>query len=239
MNRRQFAWSALAGALAPRSASAAEVDIAVLPQERIGLISPRVHGHFLEHLGGVVYDGIWVGEGSKIPNFDGIRKSLADDLKAMNAPVFRWPGGCFADSYNWKDGVGPRVERPVRTSFWADNGLLAKHAGGPAKFDPNAFGTNEFVRFFRLSGGKPYFAANGTGSASMKGKTQPVTCTNPHHARTLEAGPPVEGAKVSGGQAKVLMAASLMAHNTFKTPGAVVPVNLPAASVVALTVQLA
>ncbi len=185
MNRRQFVLGATAGAMAPRPASAAEVEISILPQEKIGIISPMVHGHFVEHLGGVVYDGIWVGEGSKIPNVDGIRKSLTDDLKAINAPVFRWPGGCFADSYNWKDGVGPRAERPVRTNFWSDNGFLAKQTSGPAKFDPNTFGTNEFARFCQLAGGQPYFAANLRSGTSREFYEWVEYCNSPAGSTTL------------------------------------------------------
>lgn len=192
MNRRQFVLGATAGVLAPRTVSAAEVEISVLPREKIGLISPMIHGHFVEHLGGVVYDGIWVGEGSKIPNVDGIRKSLVDDLRAINAPVFRWPGGCFADSYNWKDGVGPRSERPTRTNFWADNGLLASQPGGPAKYDPNTFGTNEFVRFCRLAGGQPYFAANLRSGTAREFYEWIEYCNSPAGSTTL--------AKLRGGE---------------------------------------
>jgi alpha-N-arabinofuranosidase len=74
--------------------------------------------------------------------------------------VIRWPGGCFADSYNWRDGVGPRAARPVRTSLWMDAEKLAKQAGGPQRFEPNWFGTAEFVRFCRLSGAEPYIAGD-------------------------------------------------------------------------------
>ncbi len=78
----------------------------------------------------------------------------------------RWPGGCFADSYNWRDGIGPRKDRPRRTNFWRDNsGNRASQAyrqleTGPQKYDPNWFGTNEFMRFCKLTGAQPYFAAN-------------------------------------------------------------------------------
>ena len=72
----------------------------------------------------------------------------------------RWPGGCFADSYNWRDGVGPRAQRPRRTNFWAASDYIAKGPDGPQKYDPNHFGTNEFARFCRLAGAQPYLAAN-------------------------------------------------------------------------------
>ena len=109
-----------------------------------------------EHLGGVVYDGIWVGEGSKIPNTGGIRTALVEHLKRINAPVVRWPGGCFADSYDWRDGIGPLSARPKRTNFWVNT----KVPPGPQQYDPNSFGTIEFLRFCRLAGAQPYLAAN-------------------------------------------------------------------------------
>src|SRR5437763_11476592 len=107
LDRRTFLASGLA-LLAPRTSLAATARIEIFPEELIGTISPDIYGHFTEHLGGCIYDGIWVGEKSKIPNINGIRKALVDSLKELKPPVIRWPGGCFADSYNWRDGVGPR-----------------------------------------------------------------------------------------------------------------------------------
>ena len=159
MQRRDFLFSALA-LMAPRSASAASTRIDILPDEPIGTIAPEIYGHFTEHLGGCIYDGIWVGERSKIPNYGGIRKDLVDNLKRAKPSVIRWPGGCFADSYNWRDGVGPRAKRPRRTNFWANTPYLAKAPDGPQKYDPNQFGTNEFARFCKLVGAEPYFAGN-------------------------------------------------------------------------------
>ncbi|MGO9239192.1 MAG: alpha-N-arabinofuranosidase [Bryobacteraceae bacterium] len=163
MFRRKFLSSALgasACALAARSARAASAFVDLDPTRPGVAISPLLHGHFIEHLGGVIYDGVWVGEDSRIPNVGGIRKALIDALKPLRPPVIRWPGGCFADSYNWRDGVGPRAARPVRTSFWMDVGRLAQQAGGPQRFEPNWFGTSEFVRFCRLSGAEPYIAGD-------------------------------------------------------------------------------
>ncbi len=161
-NRREFMALALGAAalLAPRGASAADARIDVLPDEPIGRIAPEIYGHFVEHLGGVVYDGIWVGEDSKISNVGGIRAALVDHLKRVRPAVIRWPGGCFADSYNWRDGIGPRGSRPRRTNFWVDSRELAGVPAGPHVFDPNAFGTHEFARLCRLTGAQPYFAAN-------------------------------------------------------------------------------
>jgi alpha-N-arabinofuranosidase len=159
MNRREFLVAAAALA-APRLSTASSARIELLPDEPIGTISPNIYGHFTEHLGGCIYDGIWVGENSKIPNIGGIRKQLVDHLKLLNPPVIRWPGGCFADSYNWRDGVGPRDRRPTRTNFWADTPYLQKAPDGPQKYEPNQFGTNEFARFCKLVGSEPYLAAD-------------------------------------------------------------------------------
>jgi alpha-N-arabinofuranosidase len=159
--RRTFlsaAGAAAAGLVLPRSARAADSRIEVLAGEPIGPITGDLYGHFVEHLGGVVYDGIWVGEGSKVANVGGIRKALLDHMKRLPPSVARWPGGCFADSYDWRDGVGPRARRPRRANFWLND--MEKLPDGPEKFDPNHFGTNEFVRFCRLSGMEPYLAAN-------------------------------------------------------------------------------
>ena len=157
-SRREFLAATAAAPLLPalipaRSSAATDARIEVLLNETVGRIAPEIHGHFTEHLGGVIYDGIWVGEASKIPNDGGIRRALTEKLKAINAPVIRWPGGCFADSYDWRDGIGARGTRPTRTNFW---NFDPKAPDGPQKWEPNAFGTNEFIRFCQLSGAQPY-----------------------------------------------------------------------------------
>ena len=76
-------------------------------------IYPELQGHFIEFLGSCIYDGIWVGEDSEIPNYHGIRKDLVDAFQKLHPPVIRWPGGCFADVYHWRNGIGPREQRPV------------------------------------------------------------------------------------------------------------------------------
>jgi alpha-L-arabinofuranosidase len=158
--RREFLGAAASATaalvLAPRTARAADARIDVLLDESIGTIAPDIYGHFAEHLGGVVYDGIWVGERSKVPNISGIRTALVEALKKIKAPVIRWPGGCFADSYDWRDGVGPAQQRPRRTNFW----LNTKVPPAPQQYDPNQFGTVEFARFCRLIGAEPYLACN-------------------------------------------------------------------------------
>jgi alpha-L-arabinofuranosidase len=103
---------------------------------------------------------IWVGSDSKIPNTHGIRKALTDALQKIKSPVIRWPGGCFADSYDWKDGIGPVAKRPRRSNLWGSYQILKDKGNVPQKYDPNQFGTNEFIEFCRLSGSQPYLAAN-------------------------------------------------------------------------------
>jgi alpha-N-arabinofuranosidase len=112
-------------------------------------IDRHIYGQFSEHLGTGVYGGIWVGEKSAIPNIHGYRKDVVDALKAIHVPVVRWPGGCFADLYNWRDGIGPRAKRPTRINV---------HWGGVT--DDNSFGTHEFMNFAELIGADPYVSIN-------------------------------------------------------------------------------
>jgi alpha-N-arabinofuranosidase len=145
-----FRWPSLS-AQSSRS-RIADSRVEVLLSEPLGTISPNIHGHFTENLGGVIYDGVWVGENSKVPNQYGIRSALIEQLRKIKAPVIRWPGGCFADSYDWRDGVGPREKRPRRTNYPQSPQIH--------KYDLNQFGTDDFVRFCRLTGAEPYLAAN-------------------------------------------------------------------------------
>ena len=167
MRRREFVRKGVVGAGAllfgrwsafGAGSAGVESHIEVLPDEPLGIISPNIYGHFAENLSGVVYDGIWVGENSKIPNIHGIRKELVDEMRKIKPAVVRFPGGCFADSYDWKDGIGPAGKRPKRTNFWAEG----ERSDAPAshKYDPNQFGTNEFVWFCKLIEAEPYLAAN-------------------------------------------------------------------------------
>jgi len=167
-NRRGFIQTTLAGTaglvfsqysrISAAAAQSVDSRAEILLNESVGTISPNLYGHFTEHLGGTIYDGVWVGAKSKVPNFDGIRKDLVDHMRKIKAPVVRYPGGCFADSYDWRDGIGRSDQRPRRTNFW----LGAENDKSPAshKYDPNEFGTNEFVHFCRLIGAEPYLAAN-------------------------------------------------------------------------------
>ncbi len=130
-----------------QTATQTDASIDIFPTETKSTIAPEIYSHFIEHLGGVIYDGVWVGEKSKIPNEHGIRKAFIDAMRAVQAPVLRWPGGCFAESYDWRDGIGPIPTRPQRTAFWEQE-------------DTNHFGTHEFMATCRTIGCKPYLAAN-------------------------------------------------------------------------------
>jgi alpha-N-arabinofuranosidase len=152
--RRFLRNSALASsvvALAPRlglaQSTAVDAHIDIFPGEPIATIAPEIYGHFIEQLGGVIYDGVWVGEKSKIPNVGGVRKAFIDTMREIKAPVMRWPGGCFADSYDWHDGIGPRDQRPQRTAFWSQE-------------DTNQYGLHEFMFTCRAIGCQPYLAAD-------------------------------------------------------------------------------
>lgn len=123
--------------------------------ETLGTISPYIHGHFAEHLGRCCYDGLFVGRDSPIPNEGGFRTDIIQALKAIGIPQLRWPGGCFADSYHWRDGIGPTESRP-RT--WAES-------CGLNVVEDNSLGTHEFIALCEAIGADPYLAGNvGSGS---------------------------------------------------------------------------
>lgn len=165
MDRRDFLKSAAAAGLTlaafgARAFAGTDSRIEVSLNESLGTISPNIYGHFTENLGAIIYDGVWVGEDSRIPNIHGIRRELVERMRALKPPIVRWPGGCFADSYDWRDGVGARQQRPRRTNFWVDESGMSKVTRQAEKYDPNHFGSAEFVRFCNLIGAQPYFAAN-------------------------------------------------------------------------------
>jgi alpha-L-arabinofuranosidase len=127
----------------------------VLHADRPGVVINRnIYGQFAEHLGHGIYGGVWVGENSAIPNTRGIRNDVVGALKRLNIPVLRWPGGCFADEYHWKDGIGPRENRPK---------MINTHWGGVT--EDNAFGTHEFMDLCEQLGCEAYVCGNvGSGS---------------------------------------------------------------------------
>jgi len=123
--------------------------ITLNPADTFATINPNIYGHFAEHLGRCIYDGIWVGEDSPIPNVSGFRTDIIEALRRLKPPVIRWPGGCFADDYHWQDGIGPRDQRPRRINIhWGE------------VIETNHVGTQEFVRFCRLVGAQPYICGN-------------------------------------------------------------------------------
>ena len=114
-----------------------------------GTIAPEIYGHFSEHLGRCIYEGLYVGENSEIPNVNGMRTDVVEALKEIKIPVLRWPGGCFADEYHWKDGIGPKENRKK---------MINTHWGGVV--EDNSFGTHEFFELCRQLGCKTYINGN-------------------------------------------------------------------------------
>ena len=121
----------------------------VQPYIRQARIRPEVYGNFSEHLGRCIYEGVYVGEDSPIPNVNGMRTDIVEALRRMKLPVLRWPGGCFADTYHWRDGVGPRAERKK---------MINTNWGGVV--EDNSFGTHEFMELCRQVGCEPYINGN-------------------------------------------------------------------------------
>lgn len=120
------------------------------------IISKDIYGHFAEHLGHCIYGGIWVGENSSIPNTNGYRNDIIRALKEIDIPVLRWPGGCFADTYHWKDGIGPREKRAS---------IVNVNWGGET--EDNSFGTHEFLNFCEILGCDAYISGN-VGSGTVQ-----------------------------------------------------------------------
>ena len=114
----------------------------------VGKLDRRCYGQFIEHLGRCIYGGVWVGKDSKIPNVDGFRLDVLEAVKELKPAVVRWPGGNFSSGYHWEDGVGPRNKRPRRFDMaWRAE-------------EPNAFGTDEFMRWCRLVNAEPFVVVN-------------------------------------------------------------------------------
>ncbi len=119
-------------------------------------INRHIYGHFAEHIGRGIYDGLYVREKSPIPNTNGIRNDVLTALKKLQIPNLRWPGGCFADTYHWMDGIGPRKDRPgIINQWWGD------------AVEDNSFGTHDFLNVCELLEAEPYIAAN-VGSGTVK-----------------------------------------------------------------------
>jgi len=150
--------AAILAALAAPSLSAAGPDAQLtLHADQSGpVINRNIYGQFSEHLGHCIYGGIWVGPDSPIPNTRGYNNAVLDALRKLRVPILRWPGGCFADEYHWKDGIGPREKRPS---------MYNSHWGGVV--EDNHFGTNEFLDMCEMLGIEPYVCVN-VGSGTVQ-----------------------------------------------------------------------
>ena len=144
----------------------------------IGRIAPEIYGVFSEHIGGEVYDGIYVGEDSPAANIHGFRKPIIDGLREAGVPLIRWPGGCFAEIYDWRDGIGPKQDRPVRINWWNQN---------DGRYEPNQVGTDEFLDFCALCDAQPYIAANITSTTPLSIRDWIDYCNSPAGTTTLAA----------------------------------------------------
>ncbi len=139
------------------SAQNGSVSVIVNADQGQHQISRHIYGHFAEHLGRCIYGGFYVGEDNEvIPNVGGVRTDVIEALKEMKIPNLRWPGGCFADTYHWKDGIGPKSERPTLVNRWW-GGVI----------EDNSFGTHDFLNMCEALDTEPYLAAN-VGSGTVQ-----------------------------------------------------------------------
>ena len=147
---------ALALSACPAAAQDKTAQLTIRADQGKETINRNIYGHFAEHLGRCIYGGFWVGEDSSIPNTRGIRNDVVQALRAIKIPVLRWPGGCFADEYHWRDGIGPREKRPT---------MVNTHWGGVT--ENNHFGTHEFMDLCEQLGCEPYVCGN-VGSGTVE-----------------------------------------------------------------------
>jgi alpha-N-arabinofuranosidase len=137
--------------------SQAQNEVLIDASKAKDTISRHIYGHFAEHLGRCIYGGFYVGENNtNIPNTNGVRNDVVDALRKLKIPNLRWPGGCFADTYHWKDGIGPKAQRPKIVNIWW---------GGVT--EDNSFGTHDFLNMCELLGTEPYLAGN-VGSGTVQ-----------------------------------------------------------------------
>lgn len=156
----------LLGALQPAS-SQSKTTINIRVNDGQYVIDKHIYGHFAEHLGRCIYGGFYVGEANtKVPHTNGVRNDVLDALKKLKVPNLRWPGGCFADTYHWKDGIGPKDKRPTIVNTWW---------GGVT--EDNSFGTHDFLNMCELLGAEPYLSAN-VGSGTVQELADWVQYTN-------------------------------------------------------------
>jgi alpha-N-arabinofuranosidase len=146
---------------------AQQTTVSVNAMDPKTVISKNIYGHFAEHLGHCIYGGFYVGDTSKtIPNTNGVRNDIIAALKKLKIPNLRWPGGCFADTYHWKDGIGPKTKRPSMVNKWW---------GGVT--EDNSFGTHDFLNMCELLGAEPYLSGN-VGSGTVQELADWVQYTN-------------------------------------------------------------
>ena len=150
--------------------------ICLIAAESRGTIAPEIYGHFSEHIGGVFRDGVWVGPDSDVPNTHGFRNFIIEKFRAIRPPVLRYPGGCFAETYSWRDGIGPRENRPRTANWW----YKWDH-----RVETNEVGTHEFVDFCRMSGAVPYIAGNLTALPPLEMRNWLEYCSFPAGTTSL------------------------------------------------------
>lgn len=159
-------------------------EITIAKTENKTIINKNIYGHFAEHLGKCIYGGLFVGEDSNISNTKGVRNDIIKALKELKVPNLRWPGGCFADTYHWKDGIGSKKDRPSIVNRWW---------GGAV--EDNSFGTNEFLDMCEVLGAEPYLAGN-VGSGSPRELEEWVQYVN------YESGSPMSELRKKNGREK-------------------------------------
>ena len=141
----------------PTQTATPEGQLSIQADQPGATINRDIFGQFAEHLGRGIYGGIWVGKDSRIPNVRGIRSDVVGALRAIQVPVVRWPGGCFADEYHWRDGIGPKRKSTIN-AVWA------------GAVEPNTFGTDEFMDFTKQIGSEAYISVN-VGSGTVQEAT--------------------------------------------------------------------
>jgi alpha-L-arabinofuranosidase len=156
MRTKPIVLAVLVASLCTAAFGAETARLTIRADEGKETINRNIYGHFAEHLGRCIYEGLWVGEDSLIPNTRGIRNDVVGALRAIQIPVMRWPGGCFADEYHWKDGIGPREQRPT---------MVNTHWGGVT--ENNHFGTHEFLDLCEQLDCEPYVCGN-VGSGTVE-----------------------------------------------------------------------
>ena len=152
-------------------AGAQTVELSIDTSKTGAKIDRNLFGQFAEHLGHGIYDGIWVGQDSSIPNIRGIRKDVVAALKAIKVPNVRWPGGCFADGYHWRNGIGPKRSVTLNPDW---GGVI----------EPNTFGTHEFMDFIDQIGSEPYVSVN-VGSGTPREAAEWIEYMTAAEATTL------------------------------------------------------